>query len=177
MSKKFGKSKAEVEESEVEVEVVAEEVEDTPVVAKAKKAIATAEQVSDDEEAAPTKGAPRARKWNYGISTGGMIHRVAGVEGEPKGCQDAYEATVKPISVEKFSETVEDWRHCLRVMMRGKYVVIKSGNQVFPQPYDHEAAAAAKAERAAAKAAAKAEAEEGDEEDEAPAPAKKAVKK
>jgi hypothetical protein len=157
--KKFGKAPAAptppVEEVEVEVD----------------EAVTGEAEEGEGEE--KVKGAPRARKWNYGITAEGIISRVAGVESGPKGCAEAFEATAKPITVEKFSETVDDWRHCLRVMMRGKYVVIKNGGETYPQEYDHAAAAAAREAKAAAKAAKEAEADEETEAEEAPAPAKK----
>jgi hypothetical protein len=140
-----------------------------------------AEVVSGDEEATEgeekVKGAPRARKWNYGITAEGIISRVAGVESGPKGCADAFDATAKPITVEKFAETVDDWRHCLRVMMRGKYVVIKNGGEVYPQEYDHAAAAEAREARAAAKAEREAAEAEETEVEETPAPKKRSAKK
>lgn len=168
--KKFGKGKSQVPAGEVEVEEV-----ETPAETLKNAAAVGAEEVVEGEE--KVKGAPRARKWNYGITAEGVIKRVAGVEGGPKGCADAFEATAKPITVEAFSEAVEDWRHCLRVMMRGKYVTITGADgEVYPQEYDHEAAAAAREAKAAAKA--EREAAEAEEVEEAPkAPAKRSAKK
>ena len=161
--KKFGKGPAAPTPPVEEVEV--EDVEEAEVV--------------ETEGEEKVKGAPRARKWNYGITAEGVISRVAGVESGPKGCADAFEATAKPITVEKFSETVDDWRHCLRVMMRGKYVVIKNGGEVYPQEYDHAAAAEAREARAAAKAEKEAAEAKAEEVEEAPAkaPAKRSAKK
>jgi len=159
--KKFGKGPAAPTPPVEEVEVEEAEVVET--------------EAAEGEE--KVKGAPRARKWNYGITAEGVISRVAGVESGPKGCADAFDATVKPISVEKFAETVDDWRHCLRVMMRGEYVVIKNGGEVYPQEYDHAAAAEAREARAAAKAEREAAEAEETEVEETPAPKKRSAKK
>lgn len=202
MAKRFGgnKAAAEVVEEvveEVEVEEEVEEVE-TPaaVIAKSKKvgipakkaAPAEAEEVEEDAEEELESGsgkgkgsnAPRARKWNYGITPEAKIFRMKGAE-SPKGVVEQWPFAISGSTVQAFYDAGGD-RHGLRVMMRNKAIVLKSAAGQFPQPYDHAAAAEAAQARAAAKAAKAAEeaaaAEDEEEVEEvAPTPVKKTVAK
>lgn len=210
MAKRFGKKavvevaaeEVEVEVEEVEVEEVeVEEVEEveTPaqVIAKSKKVgvpavkgkpapVAEVEEAEVEEAEVgeeKAKGAPRARKWNYGIQPEAKIFRMKGAEC-PKGVAAQWGYATSGSTVQAFYEAGGD-RHGLRVMMRGKAIVLKSAAGQFPQAYDHEAAAEAAAARAAARAAkaaaeaaaAEDEADEAEEVEPTPAPTKKAASK
>jgi len=105
--------------------------------------------------AAPkSKGAPRARKWNYGIVMEATVSLVADATA-PKGAVDGFNALVDgDLTVQEFSTSVDDWRHALRVLMRNKVAIITGvDGQTYPQEYDHAAAAALREARAAAKKA------------------------
>jgi hypothetical protein len=196
MAKKFGKAAAAevVEEvvEEVEVEEEAEEVEVISPIKKAKAAApvveeADVEEVEVETEAAPKKkakgngaekpkGAPRARKYQYGPIGTNSEAKIMMVKDavSPKGVADQAAYIKSGMTVAAFFAAGGD-RHGLRVMMRGKFIVVRAGDQQYPQTYDHVAAEAARKAREAAKAAKEAAA---DEEEEAPAPvAKPAVKK
>lgn len=199
MAKRFGKKavvEVATEEVEVEVEEIeAEEVEEveeveTPaqVIAKSKKVgvpakgkpapVAEVEdaEVEEEEGEEKAKGAPRARKWNYGIQPEAKIFRMKGAEC-PKGVAAQWGYATSGSTVQAFYEAGGD-RHGLRVMMRGKAIVLKSAAGQFPQAYDHAAAAEAAAARAAKRAAAKAAEEDAEDvedvEEPTPAPKKRA---
>ena len=102
------------------------------------------------------KGAPRARKWNYGIV---MESTVSAVEGAaaPKGAVEGFNHIAEAegsCTVQDFSANVDDWRHALRVLMRGKAAIITdAAGNTYPQEYDHVGAAALREAKAAAKKA------------------------
>ena len=102
------------------------------------------------------KGAPRARKWNYGIV---MESTVSAVEGAaaPKGAVEGFNYIAEAsgsCTVQDFSANVDDWRHALRVLMRGKAAIITdAAGNTYPQEYDHVGAAALREAKAAAKKA------------------------
>ena len=113
------------------------------------------------DAAAPTgevkaKGAPRARKWNYGIV---MESTVSAVEGAaaPKGAVEGFNYIAEAggsCTVQDFSANVDDWRHALRVLMRGKAAIITdAAGNTYPQEYDHAAATTLREAKAAAKKA------------------------
>jgi hypothetical protein len=172
MAKKFAAkaapAPAAVEPEEVEVEEVEGEAE-----------VEGTEEVATEEGGeAKEKGAPRARKWNYGIKPESVISKVKDGK-SPGSVADQFELITPKMKVEDFMAAGGD-RHGLRVMMRAKAIILTLDGAQYPVPYDHEAAAAAREERAAAKAAKAAEAEaEAEEEvaEEVAAPAPKPVAK
>lgn len=122
--------------------------------------------VDTGEVETKAKGAPRARKWNYGIVPEATIYVVESAA-SPKGTVEGFNFLTENdgTTVENFSANVDDWRHQLRVMLRGKAAVIIGANgEQYPKEFDHEAAAAAREAKAALKKAkAEAEAEAGEE--------------
>ena len=120
---------------------------------------------AEGEVEGKVKGAPRARKWNYGIQPEATISLAEGVE-SPKGTVGGFNYLAEnggSATVQDFGANVEEWRHQLRVMLRGKAAFITGvDGQTYPQEFDHEAAAALREAKAAAKKA-KAEAEEAGE--------------
>lgn len=124
------------------------------------------EDAAGEDAPAPKKGgsnAPRARKWNYGPIGAKSQAKILKVKDAtpPKGIAAHADQIKGGMTVEAFYATgVPDVRHVLRVAMRGKYIVVKDGDQQYPQAYDHAAAAEARAAKAAAKKAEEEAAEE-----------------
>jgi len=193
MAKKFGKTKQEVEEVELEPEdAVEEDVEEEDeieepeppkkVVRRAKVVEEVEEEVEEDVEdevedeieaeekpakrkkkATEAKGAPRARKWNYGIQDDSVISRVK--DGEcPSSVEEQWDYAKTGTTVAAFTKAGGD-RHGLRVMMRAGAIKLKTDGETYPQAWDPS-----DAKRPAKKA-------EVVEEEPAPAPKKRVAKK
>jgi hypothetical protein len=154
-----------------------DEVEEAPAPKKKTKAKAKskAKKAKADAPAeGKTTGAPRARKWNYGIYPDSVITVVA--DDAPKGAGEAWEVVDDDMTVAEFQEAMgASYRHDLRVMMRAGSITLETNGQTYPQAYDAEAAEAARKAKAKAKAkkAAEEAAEDDEDEDEAPAPVAK----
>jgi hypothetical protein len=171
MAKSFAKAK----QQEVQ------ELEDEDDVAT----VAATEEEDEEEAATPKaakekkpKGAPRARKWNYGIQLTSKIIRTKDAV-PPKSVAEQFPYTAGNPTVAKFKELGGDG-HGLRVMMRAGTITLNTAGETYPKPWDAAAYAAqqkVKADAAKAKAAAKAAKEDDEEEEPIEAkPAKKAKK-
>jgi hypothetical protein len=166
MAKTFGKGKAAAPAAAATKPVAkpaakaapapVEEVEEAITEAVEGAATETATEEAPAEGSKKGSNAPRARKWNYGPIGAKSQAKILKIKDAtpPKGIAAHAEHFKGGMTVEQFYATgVPDVRHVLRVAMRGKYVVVKDGNEQYPQAYDHAAAAEARAAKAAKKAA------------------------
>lgn len=86
------------------------------------------------------KGAPRPRRWDYGITDEATIERVAENPPVRKDIAEAWVLTEGKPSVADFMAgfaSKTDARHCLRVMSRRKLIQIKHADgSVYPVAYE-----------------------------------------
>lgn len=108
------------------------------------------------EGEAKATGAPRPRKWDYGITDEAQIVRKAEAPSVRKDIEVAWAVTEGNPTVAAFMAQFEDKsdaRHCLRVMSRRELIkIVGTDGTEFPRPYvapEPKAEAPATAEAAA----------------------------
>lgn len=162
MAGKFGKGKAAATKPAV-TKPTPPPVEEVEEATGTEAATEAATEGTAEEGTKKGSNAPRARKWNYGPIGPKSQAKILKVKDAtpPKGIAAHADQIKGGMTVEAFYGTgVPDVRHVLRVAMRGKFIVVKDGDQQYPQPYDHAAAAEARKAKAEAKKAEEAAEEE-----------------
>ena len=114
----------------------------TPVAEAPTEAVETA----TEEAIEKAKGAPRPRKWEYGITDEAQVVRVAEAPTVRKDIEAAWAATLENPTVAEYMAQFankSDGRHGLRVMSRrGLIKIVHADGSKFPRQYEAKMAEA-----------------------------------